>query len=63
MYMMMAFKMQSVVICYLLVAEPHLPPRISRDVHAAQKDSLLVTIVEDGRAGLGLKAPHQLGLD
>ena len=40
------------LLCYLLVAEPHLPPRISRDVHAAQKDSLLVTIVEDGGNGI-----------
>ena len=53
----------TVLQCYLLIAEPHLPPRVSRDVHAAQKDPLLVTIVEDGGAGLGLKAPHQLGLD
>ena len=50
--------------CYLLIAEPHLPPRVSRDIHAAQEDPLLVTVVEDGGAGvLGLKAPHQLGLD
>lgn len=35
-------------ILYLLVAEPHLPPRISRDIHTAQKDSLLVTIVQNG---------------
>ena len=49
---------------YLLIAEPHLPPRVSRDIHAAQEDPLLVTVVEDGGAGvLGLKAPHQLGLD
>lgn len=48
---------------YLLVAEPHLPPRVSRDIHAAQKDPLLVTIVQDGRRGLGLQAPHQFRLD
>ena len=51
---------------YLLVSEPHLPPRISRDIHATQKDSSLVAaIVQDGRVGLilGLKAFHQLGLD
>ena len=50
--------------CYLLITEPHLPPRVSRDIHAAQEDPLLVTVVEDGGTGvLGLKAPHQLGLD
>ena len=54
----------TVLQCYLLIAEPHLPPRVSRDIHAAQEDPLLVTVVEDGGAGvLGLKAPHQLGLD
>ena len=54
----------TVLQCYLLIAEPHLPPRVSRDIHAAQEDPLLVTVVEDGGTGvLGLKAPHQLGLD
>lgn len=49
--------------CYLLVAEPHLPPRVSRDIHAAQKDPLLVTIVQDGRTRFGLQASHQFRLD
>ena len=48
---------------YLLITESHLPPRISRDIHAAQKDSLLVTIVYDVGGGLRLEAPHQLALD
>ena len=48
---------------YLLVAEPHLPSRISRDIHTAQKDAFLVTIVENTCTCLGLKAPHQFGLD
>ena len=46
-----------------MITESHLPPRISRDIHAAQKDSLLVTIVYDVGGGLGLEAPHQLALD
>jgi hypothetical protein len=56
-------------ILYLLVTESHLPPRISRDIHSAEKDSFLVGVVQDGGTGVfiasnaRLEAPHQLRLD
>lgn len=58
-------------IAYLLVPEPHLSPRVSRHVHSAEKDSLLLERVDVGwRAWAAAAAavvvaavPQQLGLD
>ena len=51
----------------LLVAEPHLPARVSRDVHPAEEDPLLAAggrrAARSARAVALVAAAHQLALD